>query len=299
MGNDSVRAALRDLTLGECAAALGVAERPRWQQRLVTLPFRPAAAKLGGNLSLLDTEIPTLGLRPAAERALGRFGVRQQAGRDLAHAFPRGPLLIVANHPGVYDALLLFASFPQPELRVLAAERAFLRAIPTLAERMFFVPDKAASSDLAGRGRGLRQALAHLRRGGTLLQFGAGRIEPDPAFCPAEECILPWQPGSGALALRTQRLGGHVVVALVSGVHSARAKRSWLVRTAEARGVTTFATLLQLSVPFLSRVSANVSVSAPLPALPNDAAAATRALEAAARALIPKDGSGTTSAAFS
>jgi hypothetical protein len=277
---------VRALTLDESAAALGLGAAPRWLRRAVTLPLAPVARRLGRELGQFDGELGQGSLQDAAARTLLRMGATL-VGTSLPVP-ATGPLLLVSNHPGAYDALSLLAVLPRDDLAIVVAERAFLRALPALASKCIFVPDlHGASRDVRGRSAGLKRALAHLRRGGAVLHFGAGRIEPDPAFHPGPSSILDWQPGAGALALATQRASGNVHVFLVSGVHSERAKRSLLVRTAESRGVTTLAVLLQLAHPYYRDARVRVQCSPPLAPLPADRIEATRALERAARALLP------------
>jgi hypothetical protein len=102
--------------------------------------------------------------------------------------------------------------------------------------------------DSAGaRASALKRAVSHLRAGGTVLHFPAGRIEPDADFEPNGARLLEsWQPGVTTLVRACLRRGGRVAVAGVRGVHSPRAKR-WLVnRWAERRGITTLSPLLQI-----------------------------------------------------
>jgi hypothetical protein len=286
MSDGRVAATIRDLTLDECAAAIGIQSLPPRLRRLLTFPLEPVARRLGSELERFDRDVVDSDLQGAARRTLHRFGAELTT---PALAVPRtGPLLVVANHPGAYDALSLFASLPRSDLWILVAERAFLRALPALGPRLVFVPDleRHAPIELRGRSLGFRRALAHLRKGGALLQFGAGRIEPDPAFHPGPSSVLDWQLGSGALALATQRAGGQVLVSVVSGVHSARAKRALVVRAAEARGVTTLAVLLQLAHPYYAEARITVRAS-PVPApLPRDRVAATKQLQTTARGLL-------------
>lgn len=280
----NVGARVRELTLDECAHALGMATLPTWLSRKLLWPVHPVANRLGRELERFDRDVVEMPLGEAARAALGRFAVQL---RVSAPKLPeRGPLLVVANHPGAYDALSLFAAIERDDLAIVAAERAFLRALPSLAGRLIFVPDASAEGrpDALNRGFGLRRALTHLRKGGALLQFGAGRIEPDPAFHSGPSCIGAWQPGTGALSVATERAGGSVAVAVVSGVHSGRAKRALVVRTAEARGITTLALLLQLGLPYYAATEASVLVRR-VGSLPRPSQEATQRLEEVAREL--------------
>jgi muconolactone delta-isomerase len=280
----SVSARVRELTLDECAQALGVRRGSSWLARGLLLPFDPVASRLGRELEQFDWDLATVPLREAARSTLRRFGVEWYP--NALELPTQGPLLIVANHPGAYDALSLFATLDRDDVAIVVAERAFLRALPALDSRFIFVPDldPQGVARASARGRGLRQALQHLRRGGALLQFGAGCIEPDPAFHSEPSCILPWQTGTGALAAAALRASGRVAVAVVSGVHSRRAKRSLLVRAAEARGVTTLAVLLQLALPYYSTTHVRIA-SRLVDSIPPDAVQATRRLESIAREL--------------
>jgi hypothetical protein len=106
-------------------------------------------------------------------------------------------------------------------------------------------------------------ARGHLARGGALLHFGAGKIEPDPDFAPLDQALLlPWHPGAAVLARLALSAGGTVHPALVRGVHSARAK--WLppVRLAERFGVTTLAPLLQVAYRMFRDVAPRVRFGA-------------------------------------
>ena len=117
-----------------------------------------------------------------------------------------------------------------------------------------------------GRAIGLRRALAHLAGGGAVLHFGAGRIEPDPAFLdPAIEPLAPWQSGTGALVRGAARCAGFLVPAVVAGVHSPRAKRLFVTRVAERHGLTTLAPLLQVALRRYRDVDAVVRFGETIP----------------------------------
>jgi hypothetical protein len=198
--------------------------------------------------------VPALGLPAAASRALQRFGVTAEAsGADVG----TGPCLILANHPGAYDALSLMRAIARRDLLILAADREFLRALAGLAPHLALVGEAASE-----RARALKTSLGWLRRGGALLHFPAGRIEPDADFEPdPSRWLEPWQPGVSALVAACGRCQGRVLVAGVRGVHSARAKRLLLNKLAERRGITTLSPLVQI-VGGLRDVRARVRLEA-------------------------------------
>jgi 1-acyl-sn-glycerol-3-phosphate acyltransferase len=123
-----------------------------------------------------------------------------------------GPLLLLSNHPGMSDTLALFSSIPRPDLRALGAERPFLRALANVNRQLIYIPD-----DPARRMGAVRSAINHLRAGGAILTFPAGKIEPDPAVMPgAAESLRDW---SESISIFTRLVPQtQVVVVIVSGV---------------------------------------------------------------------------------
>jgi Acyltransferase len=230
---------LATLSASEMVAALGLRSGPAFLRRGLALPFYVASRTLGTTLAALDHDVLTQGLPAAAARALERFGVAHQASGER---LGEGPRLVLANHPGAYDALSLMSALKRKDLLILAADRGFLRALPHLSAHFLFVGEHASQ-----RAGALKRAVSHLRRGGALLHFPAGQIEPDADFDPEPTSWLkPWQPGVSALVAACARADGRVLVAGVRGVHSPRAKRWLLNRAAERRGITTLSPLLQM-----------------------------------------------------
>ncbi|WP_437955215.1 1-acyl-sn-glycerol-3-phosphate acyltransferase [Sorangium sp. So ce119] len=249
---------LANLSGEEMVAALGLGGAPAWVRRAGRAAFALPSIPLGRVLARFDRRTGEAGLHVAAREALSGFGARWTA--DAAPP-PRGALLVVSNHPGAHDALALMAALGRRDLMIVAAERRFLRALPEVSRRLLFVPIDGAlgARELAARTAGLRRALRHLRGGGALLHFPAGRIEADPAFAGAGEALLgAWHPSAGALLRAAAAAAGRVAVAVVSGVHSPRAKRLAVTRWAERRGITTLAPLLQIALPGFDDVEVRV-----------------------------------------
>jgi hypothetical protein len=280
---------LARLSAEEMVAALGLAAAPT----AVRVPLRAALSvfslPLGRILARFDARIDRLGLAHAAAATLLDLGATwTRAGHAPPH---HGPLLVVANHPGAYDALVLLAALGRDDAAIVAADRPFLRSLPSFARHLIFVPD-GSSSDTLKRTHGVRHALRHLAAGKALVQFGGGRIEPDPAF-PVDrgvDLLGQWAPGTGTLVRGAVRARGAVVAAIVEGVHSPRAKRLWITRLAERRGLTTLAPLLQIGLRRYHDVAARARFAAPAPASElldggGDAAITARARERA-RALL-------------
>jgi 1-acyl-sn-glycerol-3-phosphate acyltransferase len=230
---------LAALSATEMVAALGAARAPSLVRQALALPFHAASRTLGQTLAGLEDAIASHGLPRAAALTLERFGVRLQTS---GVGPSEGPRLVLANHPGAYDALALMSALGRTDLRILAADRSFLRALPRLSSHLLFVAEHPLE-----RAGALKRAVRHLRAGGALLHFPAGKIEPDADFEREGASLLgPWQPGVAALVSACARVDGRVLVAGVRGVHSPRAKRWLLNRIAERRGVTTLSPLLQM-----------------------------------------------------
>jgi hypothetical protein len=114
------------------------------------------------------------------------------------------------------------------------------------------------------RFRLLRSATRHLRGGGAILTFPAGRIEPDPAVLPgAIEALEYWSPSADLFARLVPRLA--IVPAVVSGVLSPAALRNpltFLRRRPEDR--QWLAATLQVMVPALRNVTVRVAFGQPV-----------------------------------
>jgi hypothetical protein len=135
-----------------------------------------------------------------------------------------GPLLIVSNHPGMVDAMAIFAQVQRPDLRILAAERPILRLLPNILPHLILVPD-----DPQRRLPAVRKAAGHLRSGGALLNFPGGQIEPDPALhSDAADSLAGWSDSIDLLARLVPNLA--VLPVAVSGVISPAALRHPLAR---------------------------------------------------------------------
>jgi hypothetical protein len=142
----------------------------------------------------------------------------------VVHVPLAGPALILSNHPGLADTVALFAVIPRSDLRVIALDRPFLRALPNMMAHLFLLPD-----DVTVRVGIVRAVARYLRRGGAALTFPAGEIEPDPLVLPgAEESLANWSESIGLFVRLVPDL--QIVVVLVGGVLSPRALRNPLTR---------------------------------------------------------------------
>lgn len=209
-----------DPDLSDAAAA-----RDRRRRSLARVALTPFARRFSHEVEAADALAGRLGLAAA-----GRLILDAYAGELRVHnaaAVPaRGPLLVVANHPGTVDApALMVALARRPDLRIIALDRPFLRALHGVGRHLLYVGP--ASGD---RGSLLRMAADHLRGGGSLLSFPAGHIEPDPALHPeaAAASLSAWSRSTELLARLVP--GTAVVPAAVSGVLSMKALGSRRVR---------------------------------------------------------------------
>lgn len=208
-------------------AALGLSGL-RVFRRSVELAFRHPARTLARRLVRFDDEVAALGLRAAAPIIIAAY-VRNFEVNGAARIPATGPVILLSNHPGMTDTVCLCAAIPRPDLKILAADRPFLRALPAASPSLFFLPDQPEK-----RREVLRKSISHLRAGGALLTFPAGEIEPDPAVLPgAVEALAGWSP-STVFFLRFAP-DAVVVPIVVSGVLSRRAQHNPLTRIRRTR----------------------------------------------------------------
>lgn len=134
-----------------------------------------------------------------------------------------GPVVITCNHPGIFDAMAVFATLPRTDVKVIARPRNLLDALPNIRQHLVFVPDEGGPAVL-------RTALRYLAEGGLLVTFPRGGIEPDPMVHPqaAAESLANW---SASINLLTKYIPHLTVIpAAVGGVVSQRARSTWLAQ---------------------------------------------------------------------
>ncbi len=165
-------------------------------------------AELGAGF---DVQLARGGFASAARWLLPHFVCEWRA-YGAEHVPRQGPLLVVANHPGTYDVLVVAAHLPRADLKVVAGGITFLQAFSAAERGLIF-----AGRDYAARATALRATVRHLETGGALLTFPSENIDPDPeraAFAPQE--LERWSPSVEWVLRHVPRTS--VVVAIVSGV---------------------------------------------------------------------------------
>src|SRR5215203_3380408 len=248
---------LTEVCIDDLLDALGLSTLRRSRHPLELL-IRVPGRRLARQIATYDDIVGEFGLSAGGEWALERMTRRLNVeGRERV---PRdGSLLLVSNHPGLSDAVALFASTPRPDLRAMAYEWPLLDALPNTSRHLFTLPEN--SSKWLGA---IRAAARHLRGGGALLTFPAGRMEPDPAVMPgAVEVLRRWSANVNLFTRLAPNLT--VVPAVVSGVLSPVAFGNPVTRL---RGPEEdrrwLASNLQMLVPALRNVSPRVTFGPPI-----------------------------------
>ena len=230
----------------------------RYGRRLLEAACYWPARRFAHTVLEFDRRVQADGLHAAAA-----WGVRQFAADVTvlgAENLPAdGPVIAVSNHPGITDTLALFASLPRSDLHTVAAVRPFLTSLDNMTKRLIFV-DEEAGAHLGV----VRSVTHHLRGGGCILTFPAGKIEPDPAVLPgAGRSLEEWSDSIGLFARLAP--AAQIVPVLVSGVFSACSLHSPLARMRRSqKDRERFAAMLQVAAPRLYPVQVTVALGSPL-----------------------------------
>jgi 1-acyl-sn-glycerol-3-phosphate acyltransferase len=218
--------------------------------------LRAAARRVAREFVATDAAFASQALPDAARWALAHFSVSVEvAGLDRV---PRsGPILLVANHPGLTDAMALIAALDRSDLRIVAADYPFLHAMRGLGSRLIFLGSGASQLGW------IRAVSRDLRQGAVVLLFPAGRLEPDPAVLGPRSALLPWS--ASVDIIRRHAPEAQVVPAAVAGVLSERAFAHPLTRVRRSPlDRQRVATLIQMIDLQCRRVTARIAFGEPI-----------------------------------
>jgi hypothetical protein len=185
---DAELTALSRSLVVELAGSIGLRNSPL-ANRVIWPLFRPVTdrlARLGLNF---DRNVVRVGFSRAMGLTLDDF-VTSVTARGTGNFPPEGPLLVVSNHPGTYDSLIVSSQLLRDDLRFISGDIPFLRSLPHAHEHFFCISDDQNASMVA-----TLKAIRHLNDGGAILIYGFGHIEPDPAvYDDASAHIDNWSP---------------------------------------------------------------------------------------------------------
>ena len=208
--NPQKLAELIEINLNDMISAAGL-KHSRLGQALVRMFLHQTAKKFALQVLEYDAAVAESGLGQGSRGILAQLA--DQVRVEGAERVPReGPLLILSNHPGMTDTIALFSAIPRQDLRVLAAGRPFLKTLDATSRYLISIDQESDQ-----RFEVLRATAGHLRAGGAVLTFPAGKIEPDPTVLPgALDSLDAWNPSTGLFARMLPNLT--IVPVIVSGV---------------------------------------------------------------------------------
>lgn len=236
--------------------------RTRWLGKTLKSVAWPPASRFVRRIAEFDQVVASAGFRSAVGQLLSTFvgGYRLEGSQNVPLT---GPLLVVSNHPGAYDSLVITACLPRDDLYLIATGYPMLRRLPHTSRRMIFF-DPRANSQL----NLVREVVQHLRLGRAVLIFPRGQVEPDPAVLPgAQETLQRWSP---SLELFLRKVPDtQVLVTAVSGVLAPVFLHNPLIRIWRGRReplvvAETMQVMTQLIFPRLIRVRPRLTFGSPL-----------------------------------
>jgi hypothetical protein len=279
--------ALIEINVHDFLASFGL-DNQKPGYRALEILCRLPARRFAHQMVTFDRKVGERGLHAGSYDTLKNYVSRLEM-EGLENIPKSGPLLVVSNHPGMTDTLVLFSSLPRVDLRVVAAERPFLKSLNNVSNYLINVSDEPGR-----RLSVVRAAANHLRLGGTILTFPAGEIEPDPVCMPGAIASLEkWSESIGIFARLVPEV--QIITAIVSGVIWPKALNHPLTRLRRKprdreRLGAALQVLFHTILPFYRPVTTRVIYGSPLLAsgllVEGDPAALMRAVTVQARKLI-------------
>jgi hypothetical protein len=147
---------------------------------LVDWVFGRAARKCAELGIGLDRVVAEQGLAEGARWTLPHF-VKQYTARGYENIPADGSLLIISNHPGSIDSMVISSHVTCPDYKIIVGDIPFFEDLPHVNPHAIYAP---GSDNTHGRMQVVRAAVRHLAKGGALLNFARGGIEPNPEFMP-------------------------------------------------------------------------------------------------------------------
>lgn len=194
-----------------------------WMRRLFGPLFRLPSHRFAQVACTFDRYVEEYGFREAAVRILPVFAQAFEA-HNVENIPQEGPLLITSNHPGTCDSIVITASIPRPDLKIVATGIPFVQGLRNAASHLIYTP-----GDVHERMMVVRSAIRHLKEGGALLIFPSGRIDPDPALSSeASNDLGRWSPSVEIMLRHVPQT--RVLLTVVSGVLAASWRYNWFVR---------------------------------------------------------------------
>lgn len=219
---------LTEINLDDLVSSFGWEKQPLPASILHRLFLNPAR-KFAHQMVDFDNAVAQTSLAEASRQLMRKYYVKDVRVHGREHIPTHGPVLFLSNHPGIADTLSLFAAINRPDLNIIAIHRPFLVSLTNVTRNLFYISENPAE-----RIRAVRQVTAHLRKGGSVLTFPAGDIEPDPAVYPgALDSLNNWTDSAGVF----MRFAPHlkIVPVLVSCVVWEKTAHHWLTRLKRAR----------------------------------------------------------------
>lgn len=183
-----------------------------------TFGYRPAGW-LAELLERIDDQLNETTLYETAGRAIQSFSdglvVNNQGEIPLS-----GPLLVVANHPGLADILGVVASLKREDVKIVAQQKGFMRVLRNINRHMLTIePDSTFKLNV------IREIIQALHDGMAVIIFPCGCLEPDPAIVPrALESLEGWSDSIGVFLNKVPET--KVLPLLVSNVLTEKAWNS-------------------------------------------------------------------------
>jgi len=253
----------RDLTF-DILNALGLPGTEAWRRRIGPF-FNRATCYLSRIGLVFDRLIAETSLPSAAEWLLTHW-CRGIVARGQENVPTQGPLLVISNHPGAYDAVVIAAKLKRPDLCIIASDLPFLHYLDNLSRRIFYIPIN--KNDISHRMTGMLSAMRYLKDGGAVLLMGSGTIDPDPAVYPgAAAYIQRWTEATSLFLRHVPQM--RILLTSVSHIVTpawARHPLTWLRRgSMEKRRIAEFGQVLQqLLYPGSLFASPRLSFARPL-----------------------------------
>jgi hypothetical protein len=204
---------LSESLINELVTAVGL--RPtKFNHQLFWRLFRKITDSFAEIGATHDQITASQGFPAACQWALSQFcqDVQVQGAENIPD---RGPLLVLSNHPGAYDALVTFSNLEGHNILSVSPPIPFLERLPHTGKHFLYAPRDNASERMVV----FRKAIRHLNEGGTLNYFGSGHRDPDPSVYPgAIDAIDHWLNVFGFFFKQVKGL--RILPTIISGVIS-------------------------------------------------------------------------------